>query len=168
MVTILYKWFFITTAVFSLSSGTVHPIFVSVTEMELNAKEKTLELSCKLFTDDFEKTLRLNYHTQVDLINPKDRIAMDKLVNDYIQKHLKITADGRLLNLKYLGYELIEEGIYAYFESQNIEKLNNVSVFNNLLYEYSKEQMGLVHITVNGNRKSTKLNYPADRATIQF
>ncbi len=168
MVTILYKWFFITTTVFSLSSGTVHPIFVSVTEMELNAKEKTLELSCKLFTDDFEKTLRLNYHTQVDLINPKDRVAMDKLVNDYIQKHLKITADGRLLNLKYLGYELIEEAVYAYFESPKIEKLNNVSLFNNLLYEYSKEQMGLVHITVNGNRKSTKLNYPADKATIQF
>ena len=168
MVTILYKWFFITTTVFSLSSGTVHPIFVSVTEMELNAKEKTLELSCKLFTDDFEKTLRLNYHTQVDLINPKDRVAMDKLVNDYIQKHLKITADGRLLNLKYLGYELIEEAVYAYFESPNIEKLNNVSLFNNLLYEYSKEQMGLVHITVNGNRKSTKLNYPVDKATIQF
>ena len=136
--------------------------------MELNKKEKTLEISCKLFTDDFEKALRAAYNTHVDLINPKDRGAMHKLVNDYVQKHLKITADGRLVNLKYLGYELIEEGIYSYFEAANIERVRDVAIFNNLLYEYSKEQMGLVHITVNGTRKSTRLNYPIENASIHF
>jgi len=168
MASILYKWFFTATVCLFLTGNVLHPIYVSVTEMELNKKEKTLEISCKLFTDDFEKALRAAYNTHVDLINPKDRGAMDKLVNDYVQKHLKITADGRLVNLKYLGYELIEEGIYSYFEAANIERVRDVAIFNNLLYEYSKEQMGLVHITVNGTRKSTRLNYPIENASIHF
>ena len=168
MASILYKWFFTATACLFLTGNVLHPIYVSVTEMELNKKEKTLEISCKLFTDDFEKALRAAYNTHVDLINPKDRGAMHKLVNDYVQKHLKITADGRLVNLKYLGYELIEEGIYSYFEAANIERVRDVAIFNNLLYEYSKEQMGLVHITVNGTRKSTRLNYPIENASIHF
>lgn len=168
MASILYKWFFTATTCLFLTGNALHPIYVSVTEMELNNKEKTLELSCKLFTDDFEKALRTAYNAHVDLVNPKDRGAMDKLVNDYVQNHLKISADGRPVNLKYLGYELIEEGIYSYFEATNIEKLTDVTIFNNLLYEYSKEQMGLVHITVNGSRKSTRLNYPSENARIHF
>lgn len=169
MAGILYKWFFSITTCLFLTGAAMHPIYVSVTEMELNSAQKTLELSCKLFTDDFEKVLRAQNKTAVDLINPGGRkAAMDKLVNDYVQAHLKISADGRPLNLKYLGYEIIEEGVNSYFEVSNVDGLKNISVFNNLLYEYSDQQMGLIHVTVNGNRKSTKLNYPETRASLSF
>ncbi len=62
----------------------VHPLHVSVTEINHNAADKTLEISCKLFTDDFEKVLTQNYKTKVDLINPPDRPAMEKLVSDFV------------------------------------------------------------------------------------
>ena len=35
----------------------VHPFYVSVTEINQNAAEKSLEISCKFFADDFEQTL---------------------------------------------------------------------------------------------------------------
>lgn len=168
MASILFKWFFITFTSLLLPGNTTHPIYVSVTEIEHNAKEKTMEVSCKLFTDDFEKTLRSVYKAPVDLINPVNRAVMDKLVNDYVQQHLKITVDGKQLNLQYLGYELIEEGIFSYYESANVEKPNEVTVFNNLLYENHPQQMGLIHVTVNGNRKSTRLNNPENKVSIRF
>ena len=168
MASILYKWFFTSFTCFLLTGNTAHPIYVSVTEIEHNAKEKTIEVSCKLFTDDFEKTLRSIYKTPVDLINPSNRSVMDKLVNDYVQQHLKITVDGKHLNLQYLGYEIIEEGIFSYFESAKIEKPTDVTVFNNLLYENQPQQMGLIHVTVNGNRISTRLNNPENKASIRF
>lgn len=151
-----------------ISNVSMHPIYVSVTEIEHNAKGKTLEVSCKLFTDDFEKVLRTTYKTQVDLINPKDKPAMDRLVNDYVQKHFKVSADDRPLNLKYLGYEQQEEGIYSYFEVENVSSVKNMVIINDLLYEYKPEQMGLLHITVNGTRRSTKLINPANRASVSF
>ena len=77
----------------------VHPLHVSVTEINHNSTDKTLEISCKLFTDDFEKVLAQNYKTKVDLINPVDRPAMEKLVNDFVQKHLTIKADGKSVPL---------------------------------------------------------------------
>jgi hypothetical protein len=168
MPTKLYKWLFLGTACFFLAGSTLHPIFVSVTEMELNSNEKTLELSCKLFTNDFEKALRTSGNTRVDLINPANKGAMDKLINEYVQKHLKVSADGRLLTLRYLGYEIIEEGVYSYFESPNIEKISSMSIFNNLLYENNPEQIGLMHLIINGVRKSTQLSNPNQKATIQF
>ncbi len=168
MASILYKWFFTTGLCLIFSNVSMHPIYVSVVEIEHNVKGKTLEVSCKLFTDDLEKVLRSTYKVPVDLINPKDRPGMDKLINDYVQKHFRIIADNRVLNLKYIGYEQDEEGILSYYEAENVPQVKNMRIFNNLLYEYKPEQMGLVHVTVNGTRKSTKMVNPADQAELQF
>lgn len=137
-----------------------HPFFVSVTEIQHNAKESTLEISCKIFTDDFEKTLRQNYYTNVDLLNPKDKPEMDKLVTHYVKKHLQINADGKLLKLQFIGYEKEEEAIWSYFQVKDIATIKKIVVNDNLLFEYKKEQINILHVTVNGIRKSTKLDNP--------
>jgi len=168
MAGILYKWFLGLAVCLFFSGAVMHPIYVSVAEIEYNAKGKTLEVSCKLFTDDFEKALRSAYKTNVDLINPRNRAAMDKLINDYVQKHFTVTLDGRLVTLKYLGYEQIEEGVYSYYEATGIKEPKNIQIFNTLLYANQEQQMGLMHVTVSGNRKSTKLNNPENRANINF
>lgn len=165
---LLHKWLIAVFICTSFTNAVVHPIFVSMTEIEHNASQKTLEVSCKIFTDDFEKVLRTAYKTKVDLINPTNRAAMDKLVNDYVQQHFKLTVDNKAVTLKYLGYEIIEEGVYSYYEAAGISQVKNISIFNNLLYEHTPEQMGLMHITVSGNRKSTKLNNPESRASLNF
>jgi hypothetical protein len=145
-----------------------HPLFVSVTQIEHNAKDKTLEISCNIFTDDFEKTLRQNYKTTVDLLKPKDKTAMNKLVSDYVQKHLQLTIDGKKLTLQFIGYEQNEEGILSYYQVNNTPAVKKISIINNLLYDYKKEQMGIIHVTVDGNRKSTKLNNPEDKCSFEF
>ena len=114
MASILFKWLLIGGLILN-PAATYHPIFVSVTEIEHNAKDKTLEISCKIFTDDFEKALRSTYKTYVDLLKPKDKNAMNKLVADYVQKHLLIKADGKPVTLQFLGYEQDEEGIESFF-----------------------------------------------------
>ncbi len=168
MAGILFKWLFIPFVWFSLGAKTYHPIYVSVTEIEHNAKDKTLEVSCKIFTDDFEKALRNAYKTQVDLQDDKIKPTMDKLVNDYVQKHLKITIDGRVVSLKYLGFERIDEGIYSYYEAPNITAIKKVNVSNNILFEYSKQQISLIHVIVGGKRTSTKLNNPESFVAMEF
>lgn len=149
--------------------NTHHPIYVSVTEIEHNAKDKALEISCKIFTDDFEKTLRQqNNNVYVDLIRPKDKQLMDKLVSDYVTRHLLLKADGKPLALQYLGYEQEEEGIVSYFQVNNIPSVKKLDVTDNILFEYKKEQISIIHTTVNGNRKSTKLNNPEEKTSFEF
>lgn len=168
MVSILYKWFFVFAIPLLMASTINHPVYVSVTEIEHNSQGQSLEVSCKIFTDDFEKTLRARYNTHVDLLDIKIKANMDKLVNDYIQNHLNIVVDGKTIALKYVGFEEIEEGIYCYFEANNIANVKQLVVNNNLLYEYKSEQMGLIHCTVNGKMKNYKLNNPESKAIFNF
>jgi len=147
---------------------TLHPIYVSVTEIEHNARDKTLEMSCKIFTDDFEKTLRQQYNTPIDLLNPKDKTAMEKLVSAYVLKHLIVKTDGKPAAFQFLGYEQQEEGIVSFYQANNIPSVKKLEVTDNILFEYKKEQISIIHAIVNGNRKSTKLVNPEDKTSFEF
>ena len=165
----LHKWLLVCLVLCSLGATTKHhPLFISVTEIEHNAKEKSLEVSCKIFTDDFERTLRAAYKTKVDLLDAKLKPAMDKLVNDYVQKHLQITIDGKLATLKFIGNEKNEEAIYCYFEATNIATVKKIAIMDNILYDYKPQQIGLLHVTVGGKRQSTKLANPESRTEMSF
>lgn len=168
MMNLLFKWVMMCGLLLGNPNNSKHPIYMSVTEIEHNAKDKTLEVSCKIFTDDFEKTLRKNYKGFVDLINPKDKAVMNKLVSDYVQAHLSIKADGKPLVLQFLGYEQQEEGINSYYQVSNIATVKKIDVTDNILYEYKDQQISIVHVIVNGNRKSTRLINPEDKASLEF
>jgi hypothetical protein len=146
----------------------LHPFHVSVTEINHNAADKTLEVTCKIFRDDFEKILIQNYKTKVDLINPTDRAAMEKLVNDYVQKHLSIKGDGKLLQFTGLGYEREDDAVYSYFQVNNINSVKKIELTNTILHDLFDDQLSIMHVTVGGNRKSGKLNYPAKQTSFEF
>jgi hypothetical protein len=165
----LFKWLLVGGFLLNTPTPITHPIYVSVTEIEYNAKEKTLEISCKIFTDDFEKTLRQqNSNVFIDLLKPKDKAAMEKLVSGYVTKHLIIKADDKPVTLLYLGYEQQEEGIMSFYQVNNIASFKKLEVTDNILFEYKKEQISIIHTIVNGNRKSTKITNPDEKASFEF
>lgn len=168
MISILIKWICVAGMMVSLGGDVKHPIYMSVTEIEHNAKDKTLEISCKIFTNDFETSLRQNYHGVVDLLQPKDKAAMNKLVNEYIQKHFSIKLEGKPVALQFLGYEQQEEGIMSFYQVNNVVAVKKIEITDNILYDYKNEQMSIIHVIVNGNRKSTRLINPDEKAVFEF
>jgi hypothetical protein len=166
MASILYKWLII----FTLTgfSSILHPIFVSVTQIDHNAADKTLEISCKIFTDDFEQTLRQQNNTKVDLLDPAYKQAMNVLINNYIQKHLQLTVDEKKVTMQFLGYERKEDGIVSYLQVNNIATVKKITVTDNILYESKPEQMQIIHVTVMSDRKSSRLNNPEETVSFQF
>lgn len=150
------------------SSGGLHPIHISVIEINHNASDKTLEIMCKIFTDDFERTLAKKYNAKVDLINPPDKAAMDSLVKKYLNSHLHIKANGRPVSFSYLGFEHEVEAVYSYIEVLNVPSVNRFDVTTDIMYDTFDDQMNILHVIVNGNRKSTRLNYPNKEAALSF
>ncbi len=167
----VYKWSLIpllALAFTSFSPATPHPFHVSVVEIEHNTADKTLEISCKIFTDDFETTLAKNYKAKVDLINPPNKAAMDTLVKKYILSHLSIKANGKAVVLNYVGFENENEAAYGYIEVENISSVSKLEITNTILFDKFDDQVSIMHVKVAGNRKSTKLNYPEKEAVFNF
>ena len=150
--------------------GGPHPFHVSVVEINHNVADKTLEISCKIFTDDFEKVLTQNYKTKVDLTNPPaaDRKAMDSVVKKYLFSHFAVSVDGKPGSLSYLGFEKDNEAVYSYVQVENVASVKKVELSNKLMHDMFTDQVNIMHVIVNGNRKSTKLDYPATAAKVEF
>lgn len=170
MALLFYKWLTIFTLFNSkpLPAADYHPFYVSVTEINHNAADKNLEISCKIFTDDFETVLAKNYNTRVDLWHPKNKEQTDKLITDYIRKHLVIKLDGKPINLEYVGFERENEAVWSYLQVTNVGAPKKVEIMNNILYDTYNEEINIMHVSVGGNRKSTKLNYPDVSASFEF
>jgi hypothetical protein len=171
----VYRWFIVYGLSFVVGLAPLrkpfnppHPYYISVVEINHNAKDKILEISCKIFTNDFETTLEKNYKTKVDLDNPPDKAAMDKLINDYIKKHLSFRADNKPVNFSYVGFEKEDEAIYSYFQVDNVPTVKKIDVTNSILHDFSDQQINIIHCVVSGKRQSTKLDYPNTQASFNF
>lgn len=171
MASSFYKWLVFPLLAITLTSAgfhILHPFHVSVVEINHNAADKSLEISCKIFTDDFEKVLAQNYKTKVDLTNPPDRKAMDSVVKKYIFSHFAVTVDGKPGTLVYVGFEKDNEAVFSYVEVDNIPTLKKIEITNSLMHDMFTDQVNIMHVIENGNRKSTKLDYPATKVNIEF
>lgn len=162
MANILVRWF-ITTAIF------FHPFFVSVVQIDQNTKEKSLEVSVRIFAEDLEATLKkFGNNTKLDLQHPTDKAAVDKLVNAYLQTKLQLKVDGKPVTMHYIGYEQRLESIWVYLEVENVTSLKKLDVNCNLLYEFEQKQSNIIHVKAAAGDKSYKLDNPKASTSFEF
>jgi hypothetical protein len=145
-----------------------HPFYLSVTELKYNAKEKLIEGSVKLFTNDLEDALRKIHKHSIDLINPKDSVKTKAILEEYIAKRLLITTDGKARNYECIGFEREQEAIWVYLEIKNCPEPKRLTIENSLLYDYIKEQTNIVHVEMKGEKKSLKLSCPEKIVNFDF
>ena len=137
-----------------------HPIHVSTTNIEYNGKDNKLEVICTIFTDDLEAALAKQYHAKTDLSKADMHAAMDALIKSYIAANLNIKTGDIPTKLNYLGFEINREATDVYLESDKIPAVKKVDVEVSLLHNLFDDQINIVHVIVNGVRKSEKLDYP--------
>ena len=139
----------------------LHPFYVSVTEINHNAGEKSLEISVRIFTDDFEQTLRdRNPQKKVDLTNPPAGGAMDTLVKYYLLEKMGFEVNGQKRHPGYIGFERVDESVWIYLEINGVPELKKLKIHNPILFESKPEQINMVHV-INGKlRQSRKLDNP--------
>lgn len=146
----------------------LHPFFVSVIDINHNAKESTAEISVRIFTDDFEKTLQSFSKSKIDLTHPADKVFVDKQIVAYISQKLKLKINNQPVVLHYLGYEIQRESVWSYFEVQKVAPFKKVEVNCSLLYDFESSQTNIFHIKSNGVEKSYKLDNPDVSTSFSF
>jgi len=155
-------------ALFIIWLGLFHPFYVSVTEIKHNPKTQAVEVSCRMFYDDLEHALEKDNKTPLDIVKPADKAQLNRFISEYVKKHLNIKVDGKPLNLSYVGYEIQEDGAWAYFEVKGVTSVKKIEIHDELLNAMHAEQINMLHVTVGGQRKSTKLDAPDADTSFSF
>lgn len=147
----------------------LHPMHVSVTEIEMNEGDKRLEIMMRVFMDDLEVTLREKFkQPELDILNPKGR-TVDQMTEEYLKGHFKITLDGKPVVTKYLGHEQEGDAFIFYIEGNNITNWKTIQIQNDIITEIYDDQSNLVHVTLHETVLSLRLtrNHPSDKLTFE-
>jgi hypothetical protein len=175
----LYKWFYLLAACVAIGirdgsynpatvSNGRHPFYVSVTEFNFNSKEKLLEISCKVFLDDFEKTLKKQQNIPIELTHPVNAKQAQELVSNYFKKHLLVKIDGKPVSLEFVGYEPEGAALWVYFQVSNTSSVKSIGVTNTILYELYATQISIMHAQVGDTKKSTRIANPEANSSFEF
>lgn len=154
---------------FILIASTLHPLHVSVTEIEMNEKNKSLEIMMRVFIDDLEVVLREKIkQPDLDILTTKVP-TVDQMMEDYLKIHFKLSLDNKPLAVKYLGHEQEGDAFIFYIEATNVKKWKTIQVQHDILMETFHDQSNLVHVTLLGVVRSLRLtrDHATDKLTFE-
>jgi hypothetical protein len=146
----------------------LHPLHVSVTEIEFDEKEKALEIMMRVFIDDFELTLRNNLkQPELDILDAKNGMTIDEMAGNYLKDRFKISLDNKAQQVNYLGHEREGDAFIFYIEVSKIKRWKTIHILNSIITETHDDQSNLVHVTVRDKVRSLRLtrDTPADKLT---
>ncbi len=138
----------------------VHPYHVGSVEFKYDSKTQTFQISGKFFLDDLENALKQKFGKAVHFNDEKYKSQINTYLIQYCEEYLKLKTDNKFLKINYLGYEEDLEAVNIYLESEKAPLPKKVETAVSFLYNLFDDQLNIVHIIVNGQRKSDRLLYP--------
>jgi len=142
----------------SLLIFSVHPLHVTVTEIEMDEKDKQLKITMRMFVDDLEQTMRAKLkQPELDILNLKNGLTIDQMMGGYLKDHFKISLDGKGQEIKFLGSEIEDDAFIFYLEVTHVKKWKGIQILNSSLTETYEDQSNLVNVTAHGTVRSLRL-----------
>jgi hypothetical protein len=131
----------------------LHAFHTSITEMRYNQKQKSFEISLRVFTDDLEKTLSANNQNKKFVIENNDKNG--PFIEQYVRKHFVVTTPkNQRINYQYIGKEKEGDATWIYLEMPVNEALKGSKIQNDVLIDIFDDQTNIVNIFVNNEKKS--------------
>jgi hypothetical protein len=148
----------------------LHPLHVSVSEINYSEKDNALQITTRIFIDDLELSIRnQRKEPEMDLLLPKNGLTTDQLLSEYLKDHFKVKLDGKPQRMKLLGHEVEDVAIVCYIEIEKVKKTKIIEIFNDVITETFDNQSNIVHVTFQGPVKSVRLTLekPSEEFKIQ-
>lgn len=147
-----------------------HDFHVSLSQVDYNSKNESLEITLKIFTDDFEDVLELTEGFKLRLGSEKEATETDSLIFSYLEKNfrLKINDSKTLAEFQYIGKEIELDATWCYIEVLNVEDLKKVEITNTILVEQFDDQTNIVNVNVNGEQKGALMHKGKTTEILEF
>jgi hypothetical protein len=155
-------------AILFLSSFAVHKFYVSVTQVDYVPSKKRVEITSRIFIDDFEKALNKKYNKKLNLTSDRELPEAESLIKAYLKDKVKISINKKTQEVEYLSRELEGDVLILYSKIVIAKKINTFEIYNSLLTEIYSDQQNIVHTNINGNKKSLLMTNSTSKEKIDY
>ena len=139
-----------------LISAMVHKFYVSVTNVEYVEKQRSFQITTRIFIDDLDALLAERYGVKAALATENEAENSNELISKYLDSKFEIKINGVKMDHNFLGKEYQGDLIICYLEITeiNLDKIRSIEIRNDVLTELFTEQQNVVHLKI-GSKKKT-------------
>jgi len=144
----------------------LHPLHMSVTNIEYQQEKQAFNLSFKIFRDDLEGALFHNYQKVMHFGQENEYAQADSLLNQYLSTHFALTFNQQQYTpgmMEFQGREVKsdpsgEEVLWVYYKLPLAQPLKQATVKNSILHDMFYNQKNLVFFNYKSTEKAYKLD----------
>ena len=139
------RWLAVVVLVTGLApvAASAHKFYVSLTTVEHNAAEQSLEITMRLFADDLERVVARESGKPLTHGQP----GFDAAVFAVVQRALTVRqADGRPLTLTWVGLENKVDVTWVYVEGKDVASTAGLTVRDAIFQDVYQEQVNMLHL----------------------
>ncbi|MES2544969.1 MAG: DUF6702 family protein [Bacteroidota bacterium] len=148
---------FLAVLFFMLASFSLHKFYVSIYQINYAPEKKMLQITSRIFSDDFNAVLYKKYGKKTFLgesgETPEDVVLMKK----YLSENVSIKVNGQVKAINYLSKEVENNVIICYYNSKEITKIKTLEIQNTALFDLNLEQQNIIQTNFNGKKQSLLL-----------
>ena len=134
--------------------STIHPYYVSTLEIDYRPDRMALQITMRVFTDDWQLMLNTHYDETLRLDPDTDTEKVLTHSADYFQQHLELNLNGTDVTPSVLGKEYQDDQLVMYLEIAGVAEFQTLAVSNRILFAELEGQQNIVRIKTPTKRKS--------------
>ena len=144
----------------------VHPFYISTTEITL--KEDKHDIKIKIFRDDLEDGLRLFFDKSISIDTELKLENRSSQVADYIKDKFQINVNKSEIIPSIDNYNLVNDLVEIYLSFETRGDINNIKVYNNILFDVFQVQKNVVLINLENQNQSYIFSYSDREKTFNY
>ncbi len=140
----------------------MHPVHVSITNIDINYELNTTEISCQFFADDFRSIIQYKQNAELVLERNKELTHQNiEEINNYIFSAFEITINNKeKISLDFKSKKQDEALIWLYYEGKiPVNDIENITLVNELMLDLYEDQTNLVIVNIDGQQKGYTFSY---------
>ena len=134
--------------------ATIHPYYVSTMEIDYRPNRSALQITIRVFTDDWQLMINTVYDQDLRLDPDSDAAQTVIHSSDYLQKEIELKLNDTEVQPVFLGRDYQNDPIVFYLEVKDVAELKTLAVSNSILFELLEGQQNIVRIKTPTKRKS--------------
>ena len=159
----VYKLIFVLFLFVQSTQAAVHPLRLSLCEIEYSSVEQLLTINLKLFLMDVNEALVFDPNSrELAFCQPNESANAEQLLLNYLNIFFYVKVNGKKVALKIKSKRLSGEGdnvaLWLLFEQRKDQNIKSLEIKNAIFTDLFFDQNNVIYVYVNGDSRSLMLN----------
>ena len=146
----------------------MHPVHVSVTNLEIQSENNSISLSFKVFTDDFQLMIDQLYNVKVDLSENGNYDLHKKQIDNYLKDNFTLINNGKELIFTNIGIKTNDEAVWFFYKTKINKDLKSFVIRNSLMLDLYPDQKNLLILKYGEIERGYQFNFKKKEITINL